>query len=71
MIWCGVLMVWTLRVPIGTDAGDGCDVRRCGLVGGWGEAAMEWMVEHQYACAQPSYEYEWADADEWNAVLPP
>jgi hypothetical protein len=64
-------MVWTLRVPIGTDAGDGCDVRRCGLVGGWGEAAMEWMVEHQYACAQPSYEYEWADADEWNAVLPP
>jgi hypothetical protein len=71
VIWCGVLMVWTLRVPIGTDAGDGCDVRRCGLVGGWGEAAMEWMVEHQYACAQPSYEYEWADADEWNAVLPP
>ena len=43
----------------------------CGLVRGWGEAAMQWLVEHQYACAQPDYVYEWADADEWNAILPP
>eukprot|EP01043_Picozoa_sp_COSAG02_P043754 COSAG02_NODE_3842_length_6160_cov_48.195842_2_plen_33_part_00 len=32
---------------------------------------MRWLVEHQYACLQTDYVYEWADADEWNAVLPP
>lgn len=65
------MVVWFGPYTFDADAGNWCGVRRCGLVGGWGEAAMEWMVEHQYACAQPSYEYEWADADEWNAVLPP
>jgi len=66
------MVVWFGPYTFDADAaGNWCGVRRCGLVGGWGEVAMEWMVEHQYACAQPSYEYEWADADEWNAVLPP
>ena len=29
----------------------------CGLVEGWGAAAIEWMVARQYACAQPEYVY--------------
>jgi hypothetical protein len=44
---------------------------RCGLVEGWGKAAMKWLVARQYACAAPDYVYEWADAAEWNAALPP
>ena len=37
---------------------------------GWGRPAMEWMVDHQLAVAQPDYEYEWFDGDAWLDNLP-